>query len=436
MLEQNDFKASLTREVRPTSEVELCLRMAHCSAAEAAAWLAGRPIDYSSVMGTPRTPAGSHLTEYILYRRRDPAIDLALAVHGRSRTVLSKLYARAGSSLRPVLAGNGSLFGGDTHGSRIPYRERDKSQNLLWDIVRGGSLGELRAVCSNSDISSGFYGALITAWKPNDSWVLSEERFRRVVEFLADNPRVSQSREESRERHYLDGFADYTYSKFYVGAWELAATVPVTPAWGHALANLYRHLHRPYDCLKNVEEVLARWTLKVEEGRTDPYRDLRARICAAFVKPTLDELRHDDPARRDAFLSTFDPEDRAFRDLDWNEFLTLDRYWDINVYGNMKVWASAAGRANYRQLLWASSKADSDITRLGFFDERKDELQKQHPEWFADDDCDDQPDAEPDKVDLLRAEIRDAIVAVRQRGKSHAYAAGLLALGLLIGAAL
>ena len=401
---------------RSPSEVRNVLHLAHCSPEAAAAWLAAQPIEYCSVFGTLNTPLDRHLPEYILYRRGDPIIDLALATNGRSRTVLSKLYDRAGSALKTVLAGNGSLFVGSNHGTRIPLRDRDPNQSRIWNIVWHAPLNELRALCSNPDIVSGFYQALITSWKTDGESKISEERFQRIVGFLSDNPRVAQSREESRERHYLDGFADYEYNNFYVSAWTLAATVPVTLAWAETLARLYRRLHRPYNCLKDIDAIIARWQGTVGEYEPDHYRGVRSSLAAAFVKPSLSQLRSEDPARRDAFLLTFDPTSQEFRDLDWNEFIELDRDWDFGLYHNMKVWSSPVARTKFRQLLWEASKTNSDLTRIGFFDERLGEMQGLHPEWFMEASSNpEEPQTKLDKIDRLRSEIHQLLDNLGER---------------------
>lgn len=182
-----------------------------CSEDGAVAWLRDRPVTISSVMGTIDTPNDAHILEYILLRRRSPAIDIALAEHGRSATILSRVYRRSSDSVRVTACSNASLFVGDTFASFLRH-----DQNLLWDIIFDGPIAQLRSICENPWISSGFYGSLIEAWQPEDQReenkrYLPEDRYIAVLNFLSANPRISQSREESAERHYIDGFADYHY---------------------------------------------------------------------------------------------------------------------------------------------------------------------------------------------------------------------------------
>ena len=131
---------------------------------------------------------------------------------------------------------------------------------------------------------------------------------------------------------------------------------------------------------------------------------------------------------------TFDPACREFGDLDWNEFLELDRQGDFSLRENMKVWASPDARADFRQLLWKASKTDSDITRVGFFDEKLEELQHLHPEWFVETSPDpDELPTEPDKMDLLRSEIRQLVDTMRERRHAVAIGAGFFVIGIVIG---
>ncbi|MFN9009635.1 MAG: hypothetical protein ACK5WH_10920 [Hyphomonadaceae bacterium] len=424
----------MIKRSRSTTQIRDILHLAHCSPEVAASWLATEPVKYSTVFGTPETPEDRHLLEYILFRRVDPVIDLALATHGRSRTVLSKLYDRAAPALKAVLAANGSLFVGSDHGTRTPLRDRDPNQSRIWNIVRHAPLSELRALCSNPDISSGFYHALVTSWQSDGDSIVSEERFQHIVGFLADNPRVAQTREKSRERHYYDGFANYDYNKFYVAAWALAYSVPVTLRWAKTLENLYSRLHRPFDCLKDIDAAIARWQGTVGKYEPDHYRGVRSSLAAAFVKPSLSQLRSEDPARRDAFLLTFDPTSQEFRDLDWNEFIELDRNWDFALYHNMKVWSSPVARTKFRQLLWEASKTDNDISRVGLFDEKLEKMENLHPEWFVETSpYSDKPQAEMDKIDRLRSEIHQLLDSLGERRNAFVTGAGLFIVGLLIG---
>ena len=248
-------------------------------------------------MGTIITPKDAHVLEYILFRRRSAAIELALAEHARSSTILHRIYRGSSDAVRVTSCSNASFFVGDTFASFWRHDER-----LLWDIIFDGPLAQLRAICENPGLNSDFYSALIEAWQPEDEReedkrYLPEDRYIAVLNFLSANPRIGQRREESAERHYMDGFADYRYDKFYTAAWELAEKAPVTPAWANALAKLYKSLYAPWGCIKAPDAVLDRWR-PADEGEYAATRDIREAIAARFMKPSLEQLNNADRSIR------------------------------------------------------------------------------------------------------------------------------------------
>lgn len=429
----------MARKTRSPALVSDCLYVAHCSPDLAEQWLSSRPVTRSIVLGTIETPPDAHLPEYILLRRCDPFIDLALARYGRSRSVLLKLYDKASISLRVVLAGNGSLFTGDNLHSRLSLSGWPSDRNIAAQILENGPLVLLRALVSNPDLPSIYYASMIEDYsfpaedeKPAETR-FPEDRFRFLVTHLGDNPRTGIAREDSAERHYMDGFADYDYNRFPAAAWNLAAKAPVTPEWAHALASLYRRLYKPYDCLENVDQIIDRWQVKIERYSIDPYRAIRTALAVAFIKPSIELLRSEDPARRDAFFRTFDPADREFADLDWNEFNEIDSNWSFSVYHNLKVWASPAARRKYRAALWAGTEGNSDLTPIGFWDDRAETLQAEHPEWFAEAEDASPPLARSEQIDTLRSEVRQLVSSMQEQGKSRLVIAGVFVAGMIVG---
>lgn len=300
-------------------------------------------------------------------------------------------------------------------------------------------IAQLRAICENPGISSGFYVALVEAWQPEnqrkqDKRYLPEDRYIAVLNFLSANPRISQSREESAERHYMDGFADYKYNQFYTAAWELAEKAPVTPAWANALANLYKRLYAPWDCIKDPAAVVERWR-PADEGEYAATRYVREAIAARFMKPSVEQLNNADSSIRQAFYRSFNPDAKEFRDLDWNEWIDRDPQIYFDISANDKVWASARGRSNLNSMLWHGSKKGSDLLTIGFYKERIEELRAKHPEWFADDDRDEDDYVEPapDPVAGLRQEIRELVVLmVAKRNKAIHVALAAIA-GIIVG---
>ena len=425
--------------------------LSQCSEREAHDWLRNRSVEYSTVWGIPETPADSHVLEYILYRRNAPLLDFALAEHGRSRSVLERVFRRRNLPTRVVACANPSLFVGDVVHESL-FRNTEEV-NLLWQIVNRGSLAELRAVCENPDLGSGFYADLIDCWEgheesefPPDSRV-SSDRFKHILFFLSKNPRKSTPREQSKERFYYDGYADYQYTQFFTKCWGLAQVVPVEPEWGYVLANLYKQLHRPYEVFDDVEEVLDRWR-PADENREaslyddppSPFPELREQIAVKFVEPSIETSKSDDPAIRQAFYRTFDPERPEFRELDWTEWVERDGWCDIWLDGNKKIWRSSLGRANLRSLLGHKSRKNQDITDIGHFDEREQEYRKTNPEWFDNEEDDkeyENNEYEPDRVEDLEHAVRNMSEIFAKRRSTDAIWFLIAALiGSFIGAAI
>ena len=273
--------------------------LSRCSERDAYGWLKNRSLEFSSVFGTPRTPPESHVLEYILYRRNAPLIDLALAEHGRSRSVLERVFSRGSLPTRVVACANASLFVGDmVHESLFRSNEQG---NLLWQIVKRGSLAELRAVCENPTLTSGFYAALIDCWEGHEESRfapdarISSDRFQHVLFFLSKNPRISIPREQSKERYYHDGFSDYEYTTLFTSCWKLAQVVPVEPEWAYVLAKLYEQLHRPYHVFDDVAAVLYRWRpvdenleASLTDERPSPFPVIREQIAVKFLEPSIE----------------------------------------------------------------------------------------------------------------------------------------------------
>ena len=424
--------------------------LSQCSERAARDWLKNRPVEYCSVEGTPETPVDSHVLEYILYRRNAPLFDLALAQHGRSRSVLERVFRRGDPPTRVAACANSSLFVGDVVHESI--FETDEL-NLLWQIIFCGSLAELRTVCGNPDLTRGFYSALIESWEGHEESRfapdkrISSNRFKHILLFLSKNPRTSTPREESKERYFYDGGADYQYTRFFTKCWELAQVVPVEPEWAYVLAELYKQLHRPYDVFDDIEEVLKRWrpadehlAASLYDDPPSPFPSVREQIAAKFVEPSVEMSKSDDPAIRQALYRTFDPEEPEFRELDWTEWLERDEWCEIWLSGNDNIWRSSRGRAKLCGLLMHKSRKNNDITDIGFFDRREEAYRKANPAWFHNEEDEEEyenDESEPDRVENLEQAVRELAMAYATRRSTDAIWFLVAALiGSFVGAAI
>ena len=399
--------------------------LSQCRDGDARDWLKNRPVEFSPVFGTPRTPPESHVLEYILYRRNLPLIDLALAEHGRSGTVLKRVYKRVSHFTRVVSCTNASLFYGD----EVPGITLTSRPPLLRNIVTGGSFAELRAVCENSRLDRSFYASLVNCWKDDNdaqnthSAAVSSDRFKHILYFLSNNPRVSTKLDPFR----LDARGGLDHLEFNTRCWKLATVVPVEPAWAFVLSELYRKLTRYTDDFGDVKQVLDRWRPADEEADAfswnNPFPDVREQIAAKFLEPSIDMLNDDDLAIRRAFYRTFDPERPEFRELDWTEWLERDERCDIWLSGNEEIWRSSLGRSKLRSLLWHKSRKNNDVTDIDFFDEREEEYRKANPEWFdseQDEEEYEKGESEPDQMETLDHAVRGLTSAYGKRRSADA----------------
>ena len=361
--------------------------LSRCTVQAARDWISKRPIKYSSTRGTPETPPDAPVLEYLLFRRNDPQIDLLLAEFGRYRGVLERVFDRAGASTKAVACTNASLFvGRKLYGHAI-----DQSKEpLFWQLIKNGSLAELRALCVNPDLSSGMYKGLLRSWVGNEtskvsaSFRTSDTRFMQIIGFLTGNPRLKIDRQHSHERHFLDGFAEYEYNELFNECWHLAEIVPVNEDWAQLLTRLYFNVLPVYKPYEDLSAVLDRWRVENEDKYAET-KFLRQTIVAHYVSPTIETLKHEDEAYRSAFYQTFDPDQEDFRSLDWIEWLNLDQQCTVELFANEKIWQSQRGRKKLEGLLWDASREDSDLKKVGWFRQQEEDYRKQHPEWFRDD---------------------------------------------------
>lgn len=390
--------------------------LASCAPQAAYDWLAKRPVEFSGVFGTPRSPDGAHLLEYVLLRRREPLIDLGLAEFGRSRSVLRRLYRRSQGAIRATLCGNASLFAGDDLDGVTPL-DPTSADDIGIDalaILQRGSDAEAAAFCSCPNLPSPLYDAAL-----NIALAVPSPRGLLIVRALTDNPRLRTPRSESSEADYLDGFSEYEYNRVFFTAWGLAESAPVSPEWARVLANLFAKLPRGYGPNADVGKAIARWRNFPQDVHPDkdhsPASYVRSGL-ARNLKPDLAMLDDPDAAIRRAFYGMFDPRAREFRDLDWLPWLERDPHSAIiALKGNDHVWRTRASRQKLFDLLREDARRRSDYVLVGWARKYEEEMRAKHPNWFAD-------EADPsDKADDTRQDLADRFDAAERR-LTHAIA--------------
>ena len=366
------------------------LFLSSCEPSQARNWFEARDIKISRAFGGIETAEEAHLLEYIVFRRNQPAFDQLLALHGTSATVLRRLYQRGNSAIRVSVCANsaafcGEIFGGLYSNERQPYFFRD--------ILERGTLAELRALCQCSNLHNTAYTNFLNSWigKPDsrieEELRISDARFLHVLEFLSKNKRVSQHRDETEQRHYWDGFAEYEYSSFFDELWRLAEIVPANDKWGYALYQIYKNLvtvHKPYE---DIDAVLERWSSGPDlryKGRSL----LRTELAKKYKQLTIDDLENSDYAVRCALYQSFDPDHEDFIDQDYFNWHQRDNNCAYDIENNDAILKSANGRRKFDNLLWRISRDDHDMVHIGFWRERLENAKIDNPEWFQEDEND------------------------------------------------
>ena len=363
-----------------------------CEPSELKEWFKLRETKLSAVNGEVETKEEAHLLEYIIFRRNDPALDLLLATYGTSATVLRRLYHRGGTAIKVSVCSNSATFCGDTIGNmffneRHPYFYRD--------ILERGSMAELQALCLCQNLSNDAYSTLIESWIGYpDSTIekklrISDERFLRVLEFLSQNKRISQRREDTDQRHYWDGFSEYEYNKFFDQLWGLAEIVPIKEEWAYFLHKIYEKLVIPYKQYEDIDALLTRWS-GIECKAFDGPGLLRTTLAKKFKVLGIADLENDDPAIRRAVYLSFDPDHEDFRNKDYFEWHQKDKNSCFDIFNNVAVLKSARGRAKFRSMLWKISDDDHDLILLGRWNEKVENAEVSNPEWFVDENFDDE----------------------------------------------
>ncbi|WP_159096799.1 hypothetical protein [Pseudovibrio sp. Alg231-02] len=428
--------------------------LSKCREEDALDWLKSRTINDPSPFGNPLTPPESLALETILFRRNLPLIDLALAQFGRSRTVLVRVYQRADASTRIVACGNPSLFEGESVSEC--WSDIYDDDTLIWKIIRNGSLGELRAICENPHLEDAFYCRLVSLWggKGNPEvapeYRLPDDRFQHVLLFLSANRRITTPCEDNENFASDVPGVEYAYESVFYKCWDLAELIPTDVNWAHALSKLYTRLPRAGHTYDDVESVLRRWRPSGDSkiGRYW-YESIRKEIAAKFVEPSIVTLNSDDPAIRDAFYCTFDPEisyygNAAWVDVDWLEWLERDDFCNVALLSNIKIWRSPRGRDKLQDALRDNAESGRDPDWLIYFSlsHRMEEYRKTNPEWFKNEEEQDLFEYEEEKeeegqnrIDQLEQSISDLVKAFEMR-RGHDAIWFLVAafIGSLIGA--
>jgi hypothetical protein len=209
--------------------------------------------------------------ETALGQRHEPLIDLALAQFGTSRAVVAPLLAvglskPSGPSdaahrrgLRVACYANTQLDSFLSHGLLHELAAPQTKARIL----ASGALDEMAVLLRNPAVGDEALADLYRKAGPFQK--LSDERWRRLVELAADNPRIVAPGDEEHGPDW--GFWDIHKALF-----ELVVSAPVTDEWCRVLHRTLVRVHPPTVAIKvPINPTLQKWeAFEAKDYKGDP----------------------------------------------------------------------------------------------------------------------------------------------------------------------
>lgn len=339
---------------------------------------------------------GDEEFETALLSRNDALINLALARFCRHESTAQALLTGSQGSdiqsqaIRLSVLSNETLAGGPF--AYFPKRLfGGKEQLAAWLSKTGDE--EIVVLFNNPQLDDSF---LTDFLEGDECWQAMSEKGRfAALSALSSNKRMKSAYDSS----YMDGYAEYSYGAVFSAAWKLAETAPTTPQWARTLCWLYDQLQKDAFSIKNPLELAARWfpdpadaelskqeREEVERGYLSHYQGVRKGLgmLALETKSSLAELLASaDPAFRSAAYAAGDltPEQIAAA-YDKDGELAFNQ-----AAHNRSLWRRAPTRQALHDIAWAIVKNDkhSDLMAANIYNGIKDNITKEHPDWFHDD---------------------------------------------------
>jgi len=211
-----------------------------------------------------------HVVEYLLFRRNDSSLNLALAQYGTYAPVLRKLYRTGNKAtqlavMTNMLVGPSEFFGPETA----------LTQDDIVGLIKGfpRTKDHLKAYFENPHIPR----------EPLEHILSREEEFAfidditlcHLVSYLSGNKILSVPRDDT----YLDGFDKYMYNRLFFALLKLVGTVPTEQYWAHVLTPIVEKVHLPFIPNELTIETVNRWNIEKpteEETLTDNDDDVAA----------------------------------------------------------------------------------------------------------------------------------------------------------------
>jgi len=233
-------------------------RLANTSSAEAIAWL-----EKKALKEKPRwTGHGNarHVMEYLLFRRRDVSVNLALARFGTYGPVLRKLYQEGNKVTQLSVLTNAFVGPKEFLGPDAALIEEDIN-GLIRDFPK--TMDHLKAYFENPNIPRRFLENLLN--KEELFETIDDTTFCNLVSYLAENEIITKPRDDT----YLDGFSEYSYNQLFFALMALVGTVPTEQYWAGILTPIVQKVYLPFLPSEINFDMINRWRIEKPEEKDD-----------------------------------------------------------------------------------------------------------------------------------------------------------------------
>jgi hypothetical protein len=386
-----------------TEEILLEIELAASSPERVFDWLKARaekPYDESF--------QGGEEVERSLLSRESDLINLGLARYGFSSGIVRKLFSGSftpksdlhldlGPSRPKLNIANALRLGALSNRTlmkrglleRMPtvlFGSDSWNFELIRDFVTTAGADEVYAMFRNPTIHGDVLARLYAKESPFD--LLTDERWKFLITATIGNRRL-----EEEYSGPMDGWAEFMHERVFAKAWELAERAPVTDEWANLLLRLLETVSPVYSRKKEKMGVIERWRLSVGSETADPsdpfsggYLDnlgaFRVFLVRLLPSSDIDLLKdHQDVALRCGFYERGDPTREELLEAYAREPELLLKH----ALRNDAVWMRRETRETLRTLCWEECRTKEDDT-LQFpnaYKKRCDQLDTEHPEWFA-----------------------------------------------------
>lgn len=351
------------------------------------------------------------LSDYVLYRRNDPLLDLALARWSRVPAVVKRVHHRGGGVVRMAAWSN--------------MTEKFLTATGVWAdttalaaLVAHGTLSELRAFAGNPMLND---QVLEDMFKRKGAFAgISDQRWQNLLLGVATNTRLS-----TPWKGTSGDISEFHYDQVFKYAWSIAETAPTTQRWAAVVLKVLTDCRMPYGLQDKAHDMIARWhvdpphTPKIGNMGsywTGPGFSLRSRL-ADLLEADGDLLRSNDLALRMSYFRRFDPKKYS----DWPQLIRAEFAADTPdacleaALDNQAIWKIEAGRM---QLLTLSRecpdpKSWGDMMETHMYAVNR--MKKKFPDIFAEHDYEyhePPPPSLESKIDALTTQV-SALSAVK-----------------------